>query len=465
MISIDMLPDDVLLEIFDLYVYDEDKFFKKEIEEWQTLVHVCRRWRSLVFGSPLHLDLRLFCTAETPARDTLDVWPSLPLLIRDRGSAHPTGVDDIIAVLERSNRVVEVDLFNVYGLEWETVLAAMQVPFPALTRLLLNSLDRTMSVFPDSFLGRSAPRLQFLELKGIPFPGLPKLLLSATRLVNLHLKDIPHSGYFSPEAMVTALSTLTSLEKLSLEFESPRSHPDRASPPPLIRSVLPALTYFSFKGVGEYLDDFVAHIDATQLRRLEMTFFNQIVFDSPHFIQFINRIPTSKPFKKARVCFTRTTSSVSLLSQIAGYGKLEVQIRCIELDWQVSSMEQVCTSCLPPLSTLEDLYIYENPHSHPVWQDNIEDALWLELLQPFATVKNLYLSGKFASRIMRALQELVGGRSTEVLPTLQNIYLEELQPSGAVQACIQQFVATRRATGHPIAVSRWDTSKQDMRYY
>jgi F-box-like len=45
-----MLPDDVLLEIFDFYVNkDKDKYYKNEIEAWQTLVHVCRRWRSVVF--------------------------------------------------------------------------------------------------------------------------------------------------------------------------------------------------------------------------------------------------------------------------------------------------------------------------------------------------------------------------------------------------------------------------------
>ena len=87
-------------------------------------------------------------------------------------------------------------------------------------------------------------------------------------------------------------------------------------------------------------------------------------------------------------------------------------------------------------------------------------------LQPFTAVKNLYLSEKIASHIMPALQELARGRSTEVLPTLQNIFLEEPQPSGTVQEGIQQFVAARQVTSHPIAVSRWDSSKQDIaRYY
>ena len=454
---------------------DEDGgvFFKGEIEAWQTLIHVCRRWRSVVFGSPRRLNLRLVCTTGTPARDTLDVWPSLPLLIRDRtedvdDSDHPTkDVDDIIAVLERSDRVVKINLFDLDDLELETVLAAMQMPFPELTHLMFRSNDGTVSILPNSFLGGSAPRLQFLELQRIPFLGLLNLLLSATHLVSLHLWDIPHSGYISPEAMVTALSTLTSLDFLSLEFESPRSHPVWSSrpPPPMTRSVLPALTQFWFKGVSEYLDDFVARIDAPQLETLEITFFNQIVFDTPQFIQFISRSPTLEAFEKAHVRFIDGTSRVRLSSQTPGYGVLGVQIQCMELDWQVSSMEQVCTSCLPPLSTLEDLYICERPNSQPVWQDNIENALWLELLQPFTGVKNLYLSGNFASRIMPALQELVGGRSMEVLPTLQNIYLEELRPSGAVQACIQQFVAARQVANCPIAVSHWDNSQEDKAKY
>jgi hypothetical protein len=324
-----------------------------------------------------------------------------------------------------------------------------------------------VSILPDSFLGGSAPRLEYLNLDCIPFPGLPKLLLSATHLVNLHLTDIPHSGYISTEAMVAALSTLTNLKRLSLEFESPRSRPDWASrrPPPLTRSVLPVLTSFWFKGVCEYLEDLVTRIDAPQLGYLHITLFNQIVFDTPQFIQFISRTPLLGAFEKAFVILRNNAARVNLLSQTSGSRMLNMNIPCMELDWQVSSMEQVCTSCLPPLPALEDLYIYENPEWPPVWQDNIENTLWLELLQPFTGVKNLYLSEKFASRIIPALQELTGGRTTEVLPTLENIFLEELQPSRIVQEGIQQFIATRQVTSRPVAVSRWDNSEEDMDKY
>ena len=89
-----MLPDDVLLNIFDFNVTVDDDIYeysgvieKTRIEEWIPLAHVCRRWRSVVFNSPLRLNLRLVCTPKTPARDTLDIWPPLPLIIRDSVAA------------------------------------------------------------------------------------------------------------------------------------------------------------------------------------------------------------------------------------------------------------------------------------------------------------------------------------------------------------------------------------------
>jgi hypothetical protein len=451
---IDMLPDGILLEIFVFFVEEKSKTTKKQMEQWRTLVHVCWRWRSLVLESPRRLNLRLFCSDKTPARDTLDVWPPLPLYIACNKGAE--SVDNIVAVLERSNRVCHIDLMRIERSNLKSISAAMQVPFPELTHLQLQlwPWGETVSAFPDSFLGGSAPRLENLWLEGIPFPGLPRLLLSATYLVTLELGNIPHSGYFSPEAIVTALSTLTRLRTLWLQFESPQSCPGQARqhPPPPTRSVLPSLTWFSFKGVSEYLEVVVARIDAPRLSKLDITFFNQIIFDTPQFIQFISRTTPLRPFEKARVTFGRDAAAVELSSQTGKNKVLEVRILCRELDWQVSSMEQVCTLCLPPLSTLESLYIYEYPRWRPQWQDNIENALWLELLHPFTSAKNLCLSEDIARLIVPALEELDGGRATEVLPTLQKMFLES-QPSGRVWEGIQQVVSARQVTGHPIAVS------------
>jgi hypothetical protein len=57
----------------------------QNVNEWHTLVHVCRRWRDLVFASPRRLNLRLLCRKDTPVREMLDIWPALPIVIQDIG--------------------------------------------------------------------------------------------------------------------------------------------------------------------------------------------------------------------------------------------------------------------------------------------------------------------------------------------------------------------------------------------
>ena len=462
LISIDTLPDDILLAIFVFCSY-RGQSLKERIEAWQSLVHVCRRWRSIVFGSPGHLDLQLVCTTRTRARDTLDVWPALPLNILCEDEYPAGSVDNIIAVLERSDRVRVIYLTNIRNSDLETILPVMHQPFPKLTHLRLASNDEVVPVVPDSFLGGSAPHLEYFMSSRILFQDLPNLLLSATHFVTLRLESIPHSGYISPMAMVTVLSKLTSLETLSLEFQSPRSCPSRESqrPHPSTRSVLPVLTSFWFKGTLEYLEDFVARIDTPRLDALDIIFFNDIVFDTPRFIQFVSRTPMSRTLEKARITLQDGAAGVSFSSQASRYGEIDVEVLCRGLDWQVSSLEQVCTSCLPPLSMLEDLYIYKRPHSRLDWKENIGNDLWLELFRPFIAVKNLYLSEEFAPHIAPALQELVAARTTEVLRSLQNMFLEGFESSGSVAESIGQFVTARQIAGHPIAISRWINSELD----
>jgi len=124
-ITIDTLPDDVLLEIFDFYLV-EDPFRENDIDAWQLLVRVCRRWRCVV----------------------LDIWPALPLLIY--GDVSMSGADNTIAALERSDRVCTIDL-DIGSSQLENVSAVMEAPFPELTDLSLTLKDGTASVIPDYF--------------------------------------------------------------------------------------------------------------------------------------------------------------------------------------------------------------------------------------------------------------------------------------------------------------------------
>ena len=234
-VTVDILPDVALLKIFDFYVNQarEEEVRKakpRKIQEWHTLVHVCRQWRAVVLGSPHRLGLRLLCTDKTPVKETLAVWPPLPIVMMQYSRI--TQMNNIIVALEHNERICQIGLFQVRNSQLEEVVTAMQQPFPALTNLAIGLFGWELEmppVVPESFLGGSAPRLQDLQLEHVPFTGLPKLLLSATDLVSLQIWKIPHSGYISPEAMARCLSTLTRLKTLRLEFESPLSRPVRES--------------------------------------------------------------------------------------------------------------------------------------------------------------------------------------------------------------------------------------------
>ena len=153
----------------------------------------------------------------------LDVWPALLLIVSNRLGLAPVeapGVEsNILAAVEHHDRVREIDLRCVPGWFLERLATVAQEPYPELTSLELRSNDGFASVLPDSFLGGSAPRLRTLVLDSIPFPGLPKPLLTASNLVQLHLNRIPNSGYISPDAMVACVLTMNNLEFLHLNTD------------------------------------------------------------------------------------------------------------------------------------------------------------------------------------------------------------------------------------------------------
>ena len=127
-----------------------------------------------------------------------------------------------------------------------------------------------------------------------------------------------------------------------------------------------------------------------------------------------------------------------------------------ELDWQLSSVAQVITSFFPSIYRVEHLYVYGSRYLPSQWEDDIENMQWLEIFHPFIAAKNLYVSKKFAQCVAPAMQDLVGEMVTDVLPALESLFLEELQPSGPAREAIGQFVAARELLGYPVAISNWE---------
>jgi hypothetical protein len=266
--------------------------------------------------------------------------------------------------------------------------------------------------------------------------------------------------------MAACLSVLTSLEELHFHFESPQPSPDQESrrrrPPPPTRSVLPTLTMFSFKGVHEYLEDFVSRIDAPRLYWLLIELFDYIDSDTPELEQFISRTPRFGGYNEACLIFDLDRALVRLQSHpdhSDHHGMVQVKISCKLPVLQLSSLAQVCNSPLHHLLTMDNLYFVANRYLSRVWtDDDIDITDWLYILYPFTAVKNLYLSEAFWPHIAPALQELAEERTAEVLPALENVFLEGFQPSEPVQEGITEFISARQLTDHPVAISVWDGS-------
>ena len=131
MVTINMLPDDVLLEIFDTCRKKHNVFFGP-LWRWHWLVHVCERWRQVIFGSPRTLDLQILYFHGTPVRKSLDIWPPFPIAIQYCSfSTFTHDADNLFAALENRGRIRQVDLY-LTGLQLGEVATVMQQPFLAL---------------------------------------------------------------------------------------------------------------------------------------------------------------------------------------------------------------------------------------------------------------------------------------------------------------------------------------------
>ena len=467
-VTIDIIPDDVLLLIFRLDGLEDTS----HLLSWHCLIHVCKRWRTIVFGSPNFLRLRLVCGLTTTWMENLGIWPPLPIAIKNIiPSSQPDKYDfnDLVdtSIAHRS-RVCEIDLCHLTSSQLLQLFSAMQEKFPALTHLLLGSNDDDefpAPALPDGILGEYANRLQSLALYDIPIPALPKLFLPVTDLVEL---KISHFGLISPEEIVTSLAMLAKLRSLTIVFESPQSHLDFESRrlPPLTRSILPALGYLVIKGICEDLEDFSARIDAPLLYAIRITFLDQLINAQPinaqQLSQFIGRTPNFKTFEEAHITCCYTNVTVELDPSFSRFIELEISSAYF------SYMEpSILMSSLPPLPTVERLYFHAvglTPNLKEIWC--IKNTQWLDLSHSFTALKELHFSRKFASTIMPMLQAaLVGERVTDVLPALRHIFLPKFELSEPIQEAIQQFVTVRQLSGHPLTVhmSTSDSAMNPMR--
>ena len=383
----------------------------------------------------------------------LDVWPNLPVSIRLRfDHLNDPGRDDLIAALELRDRIVGID-FSV-GLskyQLEGCVALMQEPFPILRTLLLSCFSGDPPVMTHAFLGGSAPRLQKLRLCRVPFPTLPKLLLSAHDLVELRLEYFTSTGHISSDVLATCMSVLPRLQYIVIIFWSMKSIPQvriDACPLPPTRSHLPALATLVFRGFREYSEDLMSRIDAPLLRCLRLTFLYRPIFDMPQLSRLINGMEKLKSALYASIDSHKDGIEVSMSSSVDG--SLFLKIKCIGLDKQISLFEQFWTQCFPLRSHVGEL---ELSKAYNMPKDQQNPVPWLGFLRPFNALQILYLHDEeFGMEIARVLGELSGESVVEVLPMLHTLNLVRFGQVESFVTLLKPFTDAREQSGHPVTM-------------
>jgi hypothetical protein len=356
--------------------------------------------------------------------------------------------DNIIAALKQSDRVNSISLTLTNSLLGK--LSTISDPFSEIEELVLLSQDKLQLTLPNTF--RWGERLHTLHVTRIAIPALPQLLSSSTALVDLHLHNIPMAGYFSPQVFANALSGASHIQTLSLHF---LSFPPRRNyvglPPPGHRIVLPALTCFKYRGISKYLDSFVARVDAPRLRDLDITFFSQPTMDALQLGQFIERIGMQTSFAEADI--QATANAISISSGNSGTStRLRLQISCEQLDWQVSSMAQICDQFSPFLIGVKHLLFDSN--NFPSEEGDVDGEKWLQLVRSFRGAGALSIAGEFTTGILCALRLLGDEGSTvdiALLPSLRNLRVGRPGPlDRPFWDATQSLITSRRLSNRPV---------------
>ena len=447
--------DNVLLKIFRYYVDASPRL-------WPRLVHICRKWRRIVFASQQTLHLRLFCTPGTPVIKALHFWPAFPIVVEYGGSPSldPPGTEDednIMAALKHSGRVNSISLTVTSSLQEK--LCAINRPFSELEDLVLLSQDGMQLTLPSTF--RWGPRLRSLHLTRISFPALPQLLYSSKDLVDIQLHDIARVVYLSPESLADGLSGMSHLRSLSLHLPSyslPSSLPDHIaiflSSSGGEQVAFPALTHLKCRGTNRFLERFMVRIYSPLLADIEISS-NELYFAFATFYKFMDRIGRQKLHRRAEIIISEHTISISLPQPGA---PMRFALKSHESSsWQWSdSIAKVFRHLTTSLSSVYVLVYVEDLRIHatrvPGWQDEKVIVSWMGLIRQCRGTKSFHIGGNLSADVMLSIRQSSESEET-LLPSLQQLHIRDPGPRYALlRESVVSIMVSRRLSGHIMAV-------------
>ncbi len=412
----------MVLNIFRHYVDDYPRL-------WPKLVHICRRWRRIVFGSEEDLCLQLFCTYGTPVLKTLSCWPALPIVVEYGGTPEldPPALEDepnIVWALRQTSRVKSVRITLTRSLS-NKLSSIWGERFSTLEDLVLASQDNMESILPNYFF--RAPRIRCLHLTRIAIHPQAGCRCYYASLVDIQLHDVSADGP-SLETLAITLRGMIKLRSLLLHFLSVQG-PQRDITPPYRDIYLPSLTRLDFRGTSQDLAFLVVKINAPHLQDIEIVFLNRPT--NTYVPTYSSLIISSCLINPTRIGLQSPCHRVDILSSDPTVPRrLKLQVSFEQFGWELTSImiPNILYCSRASLLRVEELHI----SAIQSWsvQDNTDFDHWLKVLYLFESIKWLYVAGNLwtdfvlASRRFQRQGATVRHHSVQK-PGLSNIPFQE----------------------------------------
>jgi len=482
--SIHILNDDSLLNIFTLcrpLLSNEDEAininthmlpgeeWSRRERWWYNLVHVCQRWRRLIFASASYLRICHVCTHGTQVGRMLAQSPILPLVVdyadETRGWTEGDGEGLWFALLpERRDRVRRIRLLVHGSYLWNFVAALFDGTFPMLECLFVKLRKRCHESpsfkLPHRF---RAARLRHLVLTQIGFPLASPILVTSVHVVTLSLNLVK---YCLPNDLLERLLSLPRLEALNIASTSPISEDFSVASgqgplwnTPLNTHVtLSNLHSFGFQGDGLYLKALLPGMTTPLLGGLQTAVFNQMT-PSVSCLLSCTTTADNPNFSIGSAWFRFHRRGVSVRVCPSDGDRTYVfslHAFCRGLNSQLFFVSQLFDGPSLLLASVVDLSLAYSRRIFSSEQHNdTEDRCthWRNLLRSFKNVEILRVYGELSRDISRAL--LLGSEAEPVssrvlLPRLKELRCTAMGDLSDAGNALAAFIHACEAAGHPV---------------
>ena len=460
-----ILPDDVLLEVFDAYRQDMELLPRYENiwnskDGWFKLAHVCTRWRRLVLLSPTRLHVHLLFTPHRPSKVTmLTRLPSFPILVDYRATSGIESKENLALAATISNRS-RVRGFALRTPYMDKVCKALSHPFPELESLEIlpsSPHEHEVLILPANFLSGSVPCLRRLTLRKVAPGCLSPLLSSATGLVELNLSLYTEWGSPPEASFLSNLRRMSCLRRLELSLLYHPFTPFSDLPLPTVTGdVVPLrlseLTHVIFTGHRTYLEALLIGSAAPCLQHLDVTLYGQSygTFTIPHLCKFI----LNSECRFTKICLVFSRSELKFYAEAGSESIHDLPFRIVI--HEPVSLEQMGQELSVPLSNVEELIIALGGLSFG-GRPNIVDQL-RRFFCYVPQVKVMQVPAREAQNVARSFQQDGQGSALDLLPALEQIKVDvRCLPKKAWKEssrnAFEPLIAVRKRVGCPIILT------------